>query len=79
MAEKVTKEDRIRKVPEELPKKEKIESRFKELLSENDYIKQELQKRPSTNQYQNALTRIEDLEGLLSKRSNQKIDKQETP
>ena len=75
---KVSKEDRIRKIPDEYLKNEKIENKFKEILSENEYIKQELQKRPNTSQYQNALARIEELEGILSRRSYQKIEKQET-
>ena len=75
---KVSKEDRIRKIPDEYLKNEKIENKFKEILSENEYIKQELQKRPNTSQYQNALARIEELEGILSSRSYQKIEKQET-
>ena len=76
LASRATKEDRIRKVPDDIPlKNDKIESRLKELLSENEYLKQELQKRPSFNQYQSTISRIEELEGLLSKRSNHKYEK----
>lgn len=72
-----SKEDRIRKIPEDLPPKDKSQSKLQELLSEIDFLKQELQKRPSSNQYQGSLTRIEELEGMLSKRTIQKSEKSE--
>ena len=72
---KAVKEDRVRQIPEDQHKKEKLESKLRDILSENDYLKQELQKRPSSNQYQSSLNRIEELEGLVSKRGKSKSDK----
>jgi hypothetical protein len=66
--EKGKKEDRIRKITEDQPRPEKLEAKIKDLLSETDFLKQELQKRPTVAQYQSSISRIEELEGMLSNR-----------
>lgn len=77
LVKKNKKEDRIRKAPDEFPKPEKLENKLKELGTENEYLKSELQKRPSFSQYQSALARIEELEGMLSQRKTLNNDKSE--
>lgn len=77
LAKKQKIEDRIRKAPDEGQKPEKLENKLKELASENEYLKAELQKRPSFSQYQSALSRIEELEGMLSQRKTVNCDKSE--
>jgi hypothetical protein len=75
MMSKANKEDRIRKIPEDYQVKDRNDAKLKECISENEYLKQELQKRPSTSQYQASISRIEELEGIISKRSSSKGDK----
>lgn len=77
LSTRLAKEDRVRQFAEPPKRKDKSDSLISELTAENDYLKQELQKRPTFTQYQSALSRIEELEEILSKQKSHKKDKNE--